>query len=136
MKTLLLFSLLLSIACARADTAEDPIWGKEPCAHCAMLVGDRAAAAQAIDAKGLHRFFDDFGCLVIWTTEQATPPRLAWVAGPHGWLQAKSARYRSGATTPMDFGFTATEAGNGISYDEMAQTVLARRTRGAIPDGH
>ncbi len=130
MKYLALSCVFIMLACGRADVAEDPVWGKEPCAHCAMLVGDRATAAQAIDAKGERRFFDDIGCLVLWTTEQAKPPRIAWVAGPHGWLLASTAHYQSGAVTPMDFGFIATEASNGVGYDEMARAVLARRARG------
>lgn len=126
MKMLLLVGLSLLLACGTAATPEDPVWGKEPCAHCAMLVGGKATSAQAIDAKGDRRFFDDIGCLVSWTGQQKAAPTSTWVFGPHGWQDAHSAHYTGGAATPMDFGYVATEAKNGLDYDAMARTIQSK----------
>lgn len=115
-------------ACERLDTAIDPVWGKEPCGHCAMLVGDRRFAAQVV-ADGQRKWFDDVGCFVLWADEHPGKVERAWVrdAGGSGWVDAKGARYASGARTPMDFGFEGHTADTaGVSYDEMRAAVVAR----------
>lgn len=124
---------LLVLACGRgADQPAEPVWGKEPCAHCAMLVGEPRTAAQAVNAQGDRVFFDDIGCMVLWAAEQKNgPPQRLWVHAATGkaWLPARSARYLGGQQTPMDFGFVAAEGKDGIEYEQMARTVLDRRDR-------
>lgn len=121
------------LACGRdPDQPVDPVWGKEPCAHCAMLVGEPRTAAQAVNTHGDRVFFDDIGCLVLWAAEQKNgPPRRRWVHAATGkaWLPAGTARYLGGQPTPMDFGFVAAEGKNGIEYEQMARAVVERRDR-------
>src|SRR5262245_32503958 len=97
----------------------DPIWGKEPCAHCNMIVSDRRYAAQVMTASSDRKYFDDIGCMVLWIEEQntngaRTSPANVWVhdsvdtttttmSSNRSWVDAKSARYVRGAKTPMDF---------------------------------
>lgn len=120
-------AFLVTAACEKLDTPSDPVWGKEPCAHCRMLVSERRFAAQAV-ANGERRYFDDIGCLVLWSAEHRTDK--AWVRDAEGnrWLEAASARYASGARTPMDFGFEgrAPETEGTLGFQEMRATVLAR----------
>jgi hypothetical protein len=121
------------LACGRSpDLPAEPIWGKEPCAHCSMLVGEPRTAAQAVNAVGDRVFFDDVGCLVLWTAEQkhGAPQRL-WVHAATGptWLEARTARFLGGQKTPMDYGFVTTEGKDGIDYEQMARAVLERRDR-------
>lgn len=124
-----LFAALAAIAllgaCAKTDEAADPVWGKEPCAHCAMLVSDKRHGAQVIDS-GDRRFFDDVGCMVVWLREHGDPADRAWVrdAGGVRWIDAKSARYQGGARTPMDFGFETRD--DGVGWDEMRDRVNAQ----------
>jgi len=47
----LFFALLLS-SCEDPATPKDPVWGKQPCASCAMLVSDPRFAAQASLGSG------------------------------------------------------------------------------------
>lgn len=125
-------AFLLTVACERTDRPVDPVWGKEPCSHCAMLVGDRRFAAEIV-VNGERRFFDDIGCYVLWTSEH---PRAkvehAWVreAEEGRWIDASSARYVQGARTPMDFGFEARDHSvtltSSMTLDEMRVVVLAR----------
>lgn len=105
---LLLGATLALAACEKLDAPADPVWGKEPCGHCAMLVGDRRFAAQAVTDKD-RKYFDDIGCLALWASERPESVRLMWVRDAAGgqWLDAKSARFLHGARTPMDFGFEA-----------------------------
>ena len=125
-RQLLLGPLCLLVACSSSHTPADPIWGKQPCAHCRMLVSDPRFAAQARTARGETVYFDDVGCLVSYLAEHRDS-RASWVRAQSGqWLDAKTARYRAGAATPMDFGFIVDPKG---TFDLAAvQSALARRT--------
>jgi hypothetical protein len=121
-----LLAVTASVSCSKPDQPTDPVWSKEPCAHCAMVVGDRRYAAQAV-ADGDRRWFDDVGCMVLWEDARKTKPTHRWVrdAEAGGWLDARVARYVAGAKTPMDFGFEGRKTG-GVSFDEMRDLVLAK----------
>ncbi len=114
----------LGSACKGANDPADPVWGKEPCAHCAMLVSDRRYAAQAVD-DGDHFYFDDIGCMVLWLEGRARA--RSWVRGDGGttWVDAGRARYGSGAATPMDFGFEP-QADGAVAWDELRSAVLRK----------
>ena len=117
-------------SCSRDDVAEEPAWGKEPCAHCAMVLSDKRFGAQLVDGSGDRRFFDDVGCMVLFEEEHATP-RKAWVrdARTGAWLEAVAARYSESTGTPMDFGIAA-GAVDGMPWAAMRDAVLARSRRG------
>jgi hypothetical protein len=123
--------LALSLAACRGDLdrAVDPIWGKQPCEHCKMLVSQRASAAQVV-VDGERHYFDDLGCMVQWLDEKRSP-ETGWVRLGEGWTQADRARYRSGAMTPMDHGFIAAADGE-TTWPELRARVLSR-AKGATP---
>jgi nitrous oxide reductase accessory protein NosL len=102
---------------------EEPIWGKQQCAHCSMLVSEKPPAAQALREDGARKFFDDVGCLVAWEDRVKPQLKARWVRGPggEGWVAAEEAKYSGGHVTPMDFGFLADSAG--VSYDEVRAAV-------------
>jgi copper chaperone NosL len=103
------------IACAKTDEPADPVWGKEPCAHCSMIVGDKRYAGQ-IGGDGERKFFDDVGCMASWLEKHDAGH--AWVRDEDGrWVDARTARYAEGAKTPMDFGFVPAKAG--IDWEEL-----------------
>ena len=121
----------LAAACATGDAATEPVWGKQPCAHCAMVLSDRRNGAELLTQGGDRLFFDDIGCMVTFLEERREEPRRMWAhdADTGAWLDAKAARYApSAAATPMDYGFEAQESG-GIGWDEMRAAVLARPRR-------
>lgn len=111
------------VACAKTDEPADPVWGKEPCAHCAMLVSDPRFAAQ-IGGDGERKYFDDVGCMASWLEKHQA--KRVWVHEDGKWVDAKSARYLSGASTPMDFGFVPTHDDSGIGWQELRERVRAR----------
>ncbi|MCL2725181.1 MAG: nitrous oxide reductase accessory protein NosL [Polyangiaceae bacterium] len=117
------------VMCTNTREPVDPVWGREPCAHCKMLVGDRRFAAQAVN-DGDRFFFDDIGCMVLWLDEHGHKPGATWVhdANANRWLDAKTARYEDGKKTPMDFGFEAHSEG-GVGWDEMRTQVIAKKDR-------
>jgi hypothetical protein len=114
-------------ACAKTDEPADPVWGKEPCAHCSMIVGDKRSAAQ-VGGDGERRFFDDVGCMASWLEKNRGA--RAWVRTEDGlWIDARSARYVDGAKTPMDFGFVPAQTG--FDWDELCAR-LAKTRRGEV----
>lgn len=129
---------IVLFACTKGDEPKDPVWGKEPCAHCRMLVGDRRVAAQVFH-DGERRYFDDPGCMILWLEENHLTLGKAdvrgWVRDADGgdrWLDARTARYRGGATTPMDFGFDAHAndppgATGMLAFEQVRASVIAKR---------
>jgi copper chaperone NosL len=117
----------LAVACTKADEAVDPVWGKQPCAHCAMLVSDKRYAAQLVH-DGDRKYFDDIGCMIGWLEERKAKPERVWVRDAEAgrWSEARSARYAHGAKTPMDFGFESRASGD-VSWDEMRERVIAKK---------
>ncbi len=125
--------LVLALACAAcAETVApvDPVWGKQPCASCGMVVGDRRCAAQLLPENGARVFFDDPGCMVEYLAERKITPQGMWVREQKGdrWMDARSARYVKGARTPMDFGFEA-RADEGVSFEAFSTEVREKRER-------
>jgi copper chaperone NosL len=111
----LLASLGLALALACCDDASAPVdaaWGKQACASCAMLVSDRRYAAEVVTPEGTRVFFDDPGCMATWLAEGRGTARHAWVhTGAGTWIDARSARYVRGQSTPMGFGFAPDDHG-------------------------
>jgi len=119
---LMVFAL---VACTKNDQPVDPVWGKQPCAQCSMLVSDKAFAAQLVTASGDRKYFDDVGCMVVFA--QAAPAKLMWVRDSQSgqWVDAKAARYKKGARTPMDYGFEARADGD-ASWADVERSVMER----------
>lgn len=126
-RTMLVFTVGLCACRNDLDTAVDPVWGKQPCEHCQMLVSQRASAAQLV-LDGERHFFDDLGCLIQWLDERKRAAR-GWVRAGDGWIDTEQARYRGGATTPMDHGYVAAPDGQ-LTYTEVRTRVLARAKGG------
>lgn len=126
----LMAAALAVVACKQTDAATEPVWGKEPCAHCRMLVTDKRYAAQLVDENGEHRFFDDLGCMVLFM-EGRKPSSHSWARESTSgtWVDARTGKYVQGARTPMDFGFEARTDGT-IPFETMRTAVLEKK-RGA-----
>ena len=117
----------IAAACTEPTTPVDPVWGKQPCGSCGMIVGDRRYAAQTLAPNGQRVYFDDLGCMVKYIADRKIAPARMWVHEAHGdrWLDARAARYARGPRTPMDFGFEA-RADEGISYDAFSAEILQK----------
>ncbi|MCC6807477.1 MAG: hypothetical protein IT381_08640 [Deltaproteobacteria bacterium] len=120
--------LLLLVACSSTPTPEDPVWNKQPCDHCKMIVSDKRYAASLLDDRGQRRYFDDVGCLAEFD-QAGRPARARWVRDEASgkWISAEAAHYRKGAATPMDFGYSAHAEPPGISYGALKEALAARR---------
>lgn len=122
---------LILVGCKAASGPEEPVWGKQACAHCKMLLSDKRYAAQLVDASSERSYFDDIGCLVSFVAERRVKEPRIWVRdeGADLWLVAEVARYHGGAKTPMDYGFAAGAAGD-LSFEDVRKAVLARVGKG------
>ena len=117
MKRLALIVLIIA-ACESGDRAVDPVWGKQPCGACSMLVSDPHTAAQLITKAGDHLFFDDIGCML--NSSKYADAKSIWVRNGAGqWVDARAARYGQGVT-PMDYGFVVAEQGADLASVERA----------------
>jgi hypothetical protein len=111
-----------------ADEPADPVWGKQACAHCAMLVSEKPPSSQLTLADGTRHYFDDLGCMAAWLDRRQATPRQAWVRQGEAWVPAATARYAPGATTPMDYGFLPA-VGGAASWDEVRAAVRQKERR-------
>lgn len=127
-RALILTAFLLISCTAKVAAPEEPVWGKQACAHCMMLLSDRQSAAQAQLRDGSHVHFDDVGCMMEWLAREESSVQKAWVRTPtgDGWLEAASARYSEHNVTPMDYGLLP--AKEGLSY-QAARSLIAQRSQ-------
>lgn len=128
---MLLALCLVSIAaCGRADdAAQEPVWGKQPCESCAMLLSDKAHGAQVLTEGDERLFFDDVGCLAMWSEQHPAAVRRRWVrtADTQVWLPLERAGFVAASHTPMDFGFAATQAPGTATWPQVVAAVRARQ---------
>ena len=109
----LFLAVLLAAGCGGgAPRPVDLVLDEEECSLCRMAVSRRPFAAEAVTPAGAAHFFDDIGCLALWTVEQPPPPGTGLFVTDYGtgeWLDAKGARYvrAEKLETPMASGLAA-----------------------------
>jgi hypothetical protein len=125
----LMFVSLVALACEDTSNPAAPVWGKQACQSCAMVVSDPRFAAQLVTEDGTRTHFDDPGCMATWMVEGRGKARRAWVRTPAGtWIDARTARYARGQPSPMGFGFAVDDHGDAEWADvESAARARARK---------
>jgi len=104
------------------------------CPQCYMYLVGKKHTAQAIDEADKTHFFDDPGCLILWTRDQKIRiERLTlWVYSMDSgqWIDMKKAFFDIKELTPMEHGFAAYEHPREgfIDFDEMRLRVLRGET--------
>ena len=125
------FSVVLAavaFGCAGGSGPVDPVWGKQACDSCKMIIGDRRYAAELLLEDGERRFFDDVGCLAEYLRAHGSAGS-AWVRDEHGtYIDARRARYVTGVHTPMDYGFVAA-AGGTVDFAAVMASVAHAEAR-------
>jgi hypothetical protein len=122
--------LLVLVACEDSGRAVDPVWNKQPCAHCHMLLSDPQYAAQLVTKDGERLYFDDVGCLASYLASGARAVANVWVHTANGWRDAYSTRYASGASTPMGYGYMA-DAHGAFDFAALKAAVAGKQRREA-----
>jgi len=124
--------------------SDEPVpvaWGRQPCAHCSMHLGEPSFAVQSHAADGDVLFFDDPGCYFAYLAEHPTVARTTWFHDlrQDRWLRESAVGFLSVATSPMGWGLGAVAANSAsaISLDAARALVLAGRrgdgTRRELP---
>lgn len=145
----LLAAAPLLSACKPQTEGPEPIrWGREFCEVCGMIISEPQFAAEIRDPDDRLYKFDDIGDAVNWLDLQPwreAPDLEIWVmdydSGHAGdqWLDARSAQYRTGVISPMDYGFGAVRlpASDTVDYETMRKAVLERGlTSRCDPEDH
>jgi copper chaperone NosL len=116
MKKLLIASVLVTLVVlvvrggTRIPDDVQPIaWNAEACAHCQMLIGDPAFAAQVITDDGSVLSFDDPGCAARYIREHRGHIHRAWFHAGRGdgWIALADVAFVKVATSPMGSGVIA-----------------------------
>lgn len=100
------------------------------CPQCHMFLVGTKHTAQLIDKEGKTTFFDDVGCMILWSKEQNIDlnERVLWVYSNDTlrYIDAKSAYYSVIDETPMQYGFGAYEKSGDtlIDFQEMRLRML------------
>ncbi len=106
-------------------------WDRQPCAHCAMHLGEPAFAVQLHTADGDVMFFDDPGCYFTYVAAHSTVVHATWFHDlrEDRWLPESAIGFLPVATSPMGWGLGAVEAGTAgaLSVQAARALVLADR---------
>jgi len=98
------------------------------CSDCNMDVEDLNYAAEIITNNGNTYFFDDIGCVVLWSQKhkQEIAKMFTQTLDTHKWIEVKKAWYSRISPSPMGYGFAAIENKKEglILYDEMETLML------------
>lgn len=113
-------------ACEDGSKPVDPVWGKQACGDCGMVLSDRRFAAELTTADGSHVFFDDPGCMAAYVRSRHLEPSHVWVrSSAETWIDARAARFARGATSPMDYGFCPSDSGD-ASWSDVEAAAISR----------
>ncbi len=131
--------LLNGLAACSRGPGTGPVeiaWDRDVCEHCRMVISDRAHAAEIRGGPGNRVYrFDDLGCALSWLRERGWDAQAVeiWVADsrhPHDirWLDARTAHYLPGQTTPMDYGLGAVPGAppGGLDFAGARRAILER----------
>ena len=121
------FVFALLFGCSASDAAVEPVWGKQPCDHCHMLLSDPHNAAQLVTLSGERLYFDDVGCMVERVARDTGSVAHMWVRDAHGtWIDAHRARFRTGVQTPMGYGMQVSDTGD-LDFAQVQREIVRRR---------
>lgn len=120
--------LFLSIACEKgAARPQEPLWGKESCGRCRMILSEKRYAVQRILQSGQIIFYDDMNCALEDPVHKNEGKLFVRPFGSDDWVPAENARYNSGFQTPMNSGIGAMKNGGVLSFTEIQQLILGKK---------
>jgi hypothetical protein len=113
------------------------VFDRAACAHCRMLIGEAAFAAQLQSQDGRVFDFDDPGCLLRFEAERQPAVHARWFhhLREERWLPGDAVAFVAARPTPMGYGLGAVDAGTpgALPLDAARRHVaeLAPQHRGA-----
>lgn len=135
--SLLFFVVTVTGCSGKPETGPAEVkWDRDACERCRMVLSDRNHSAQVrYQPAGAKRTkvlkFDDVGCAVVWLQDKPwkdAGTTQIWTTDHRngGWIDAKSATYVKGQTTPMEYGLGAQPEpiDGGLSFAEAEKHIL------------
>lgn len=116
---LILFSILISSCVEGEARPQDPLWERESCARCRMVLSEKRFAVQRILATGETHYYDDIVCAM---KHSHTPDDGKVYVRPDGgdeWVPAEESTFEKGLRTPMNSGYGAVKSNGPVSYQEI-----------------
>lgn len=110
-KIVLILLVVLGLNSCSEKKTKKIHYDRDMCSECKMVISDRHFAVQVVDGKKVNNF-DDIGCVFTWLKENKKLDSKTiniYVADmfTDDLIEAKTAFWTDGHTTPMDFGFAA-----------------------------
>lgn len=119
---LFVLTILLASSCLKTELKpQEPIWGKQACDNCRMILSEKRFAAQRVLPSGQIFYYDDLNCAI--KHQHGKNEGILYVR-PYGdeiWVEAEKAKYQSGLMTPMNSGYGAVKEGGTIEFSEIKQ---------------
>jgi len=145
------FTSLLLAACGEdghwAEGMTPIKWDRDVCVRCKMIISDPRFAVEIKGGPKNTTFkFDDMGCAATWRVEKLTEyPWMAdaktgfWVADYSAkgekWLNALSAHFQAGRTSPMGYNYAAfaEPQSDTVSYETMMKITSSYWPASCLP---
>lgn len=110
----------------------EPVWDRQPCSHCAMLLAEHGYAAQLHLTQGPTLFFDDPGCLLEY--RHSHPEAVGQAFYHHRreerWLPEAAVGWVTDLHGPMAYGIAAVDQASAGSHTlAWAQQEVAHRRK-------
>lgn len=111
---------LLLTSCVEGEVKpQDPLWEREGCARCRMVISEKRFAVQRILSGGQVYYYDDINCALKHGHASADGKLFVRPEGGSDWVPAESVSYESGLRTPMNSGYGAVNSGGTVSFEEI-----------------
>ncbi|EQB40595.1 hypothetical protein M947_01970 [Sulfurimonas hongkongensis] len=127
---LLILAISFFTACnsTQHSGAKEPQSDSRVCPKCHMELDKSNAHSASIVKNNSLYYFDDIGCLILWSHENKLDAKSAKVFTKDSarYIDATKAHYKIGEKTPMSYGFVAFENSieETIDFDEVRIKML------------
>lgn len=137
-KILMCLSFLIMAGCSEQDTGPVEVkWDREVCERCRMMLSDPYHSAQIRGGEKNKVYkFDDIGGAILWIQDKSWKDgekTEIWVNDHRtgAWINAKTAWYITGQSTPMEFGLGAQreEPVVGMRFEEAVAYIVEREQK-------
>lgn len=112
---------LLSSCLQKEAKPQDPIWGKQACDNCRMVLSEKRFAVQRLLPSRRILYYDDINCALNHKHGNEEGSLFVRPYGDEVWVPAEEAKYVSGLMTPMNSGYGAVKENGEINFSEIKQ---------------
>lgn len=113
---------ILLTACVEGEVKpSDPLWEREGCARCRMVISEKRFAVQRIFPNGEVHFYDDIVCAMKHGHDHNEGKLYVRPHDGNDWVPAEKATFESGLRTPMNSGFGAVKSDGPVSFQEILE---------------